>query len=118
MNMNHTKPLLDTRLKQELQAIGQMTVGVLLITLVLMGIGGTIYRIISPEGWIAQAFGRSASAGLVAIGSLLMVATLAWFSRDWTSAAIYRNRFSALLLYTFAAAGLLYFAQLWVGGGF
>jgi hypothetical protein len=104
--------------KHELNSISQVVGGVLLVTLVLTGIGGTIYKIISPEGWVVQAFGRSASAGLVAVGSLLMVATLAWFSRDWTSSAICRNRFSAVLLYTFAAAGLLYVAQLWTAGGF
>jgi hypothetical protein len=107
--------LKDAKLKQELYAIAQTMVGMLLLTLVLAGIGGTVYKIVSPEGWVAQAFGRSASAGLVAVGSLLMVAGLAWFSRDWTSASAYRTRASSLLLYVFAGAGMLYVAQLWLG---
>lgn len=106
------------KLKQELYAIGQAMVGALLLTLVMAGIGGTIYKIVEPEGWVAQAFGRSVSAGLVAIGSLLMVAGLAWFSRDWTTAAMYRTRFSIALLYFFAGAGMLFLAQLVVGGAF
>lgn len=105
----------DLKLKQELYAIGHAMVGMLLLALVLAGIGGTVYRIVSPEGWLAQAFGRSASAGLVAIGSLLMVAGLAWFARDWTSTGSYRTRASSFLLYAFACAGMLYVAQLWLG---
>lgn len=108
----------DIKRKQELHTIAQATVGVLLLTLVLTGIGGTIYRIVAPEGWVSQAFGRSASAGLVAIGSLLMVASLAWFSRDWSSSALYRTRFSAFLLYVFAGTGILYLAQLWIAVAF
>lgn len=104
----------DAKLKQELYAIGQTMVGMLLLTLVLAGVGGTVYKIVSPEGWVAQAFGRSASAGLVAVGSLLMVAGAAWFSRDWTSATTFRTRASTFFLYAFAAAGLLYVAQLWL----
>jgi hypothetical protein len=84
---------------------------------VLMGIGGTIYKVISPEGWLAQAFGRSVSAGVVALGSLIMIAALAWFSRGWNS-PLQRNRYPELLVYGFAVAGLLYVAQLWMVGTF
>jgi hypothetical protein len=94
-----------------------MTVGVALLGLVLIGIGGTIYKVISPEGWVAHAFGRSVSAGVAALGSLLMIAGLAWFSRGWASPRS-RNRFPELLVYTFAAAGLLYIGQMWLKGTF
>jgi hypothetical protein len=69
-----------TPLKHEFGSVGQLTVGVALLGLVLIGIGGTIYKVISPEGWVAHAFGRSVSAGVAALGSLLMIAGLAWFS--------------------------------------
>ncbi len=87
------------------------------IALVALGIGGTIYKVISPEGWIAQAFGRSVSAGTAALGSLLMIAALAWFSRGWNSPR-YRNRFSDLLVYGFAAAGFAYLAAFMSKGSF
>lgn len=107
----------SVKLKQEFVAVAQALIGFLVVALVLMGIGGTIYKVISPEGWVAQAFGRSLSAGAAALGSMLMIACLAWFSRGWGS-PYYRNRFSDLLVYTFAAAGLIYFAQLWLKGSF
>jgi hypothetical protein len=106
-----------TPLKHEFGSVGQLTVGVALLGLVLIGIGGTIYKVISPEGWVAHAFGRSVSAGVAALGSLLMIAGLAWFSRGWTSPRS-RNRFPELLVYTFAAAGLLYIGQMWLKGTF
>ena len=99
------------------ETVGHRTLGVMVLGLVLVGIGGTIYKVISPEGWVTQAFGRSLSAGVAALGSLLMIVGLAWFSRGWTSPRSH-NPFSELLVYTFAAAGLLYLAQLWMKGTF
>jgi hypothetical protein len=111
MNIN------EARIKQEVFAAAQMLLGFFIVALVLMGIGGTIYKVISPEGWLAQAFGRSVSAGVVALGSLIMIAALAWFSRGWNS-PLQRNRYPELLVYGFAVAGLLYVAQLWMVGTF
>lgn len=103
--------------KHELHTVGQVAYGLAVVALVVMGIGGTIYKVISPEGWVANAFGRSFSAGVAALGSLIMIAALAWFSRGWSSPRA-RNRFSDLLVYTFAAAGMVYLAQLWTKGTF
>jgi hypothetical protein len=104
-------------IKHEFSTFGQTALGATLLGLVLVGIGGTIYKVISPEGWVTQAFGRSLSAGVAALGSLLMIAGLAWFSRGWASPRS-RNRFPELLVYVFAGAGLLYLAQLWSKGTF
>ncbi len=103
--------------KQEVGTLAQVVVGLLVVLLVTLGIGGTIYKVISPEGWIAAAFGRSLSAGAAALGSLMLIAGLAWFSRGWTSPRT-RNRFSDLLVYTFAGAGIVYVGQLWLKGTF
>ena len=104
-------------IKHEFAHVGQAALGVTLLGLVLLGIGGTIYKVISPDGWVAQAFGRSLSAGVAALGSLLMIAGLAWFSRGWTTPRT-RSRFPELLVLTFAGAGLLYLAQIWMKGTF
>ena len=53
----------ELRLKQEVFALAQAGIGFVLVALVLLGIGGTIYKVIAPDGWVAQAFGRSLSAG-------------------------------------------------------
>jgi hypothetical protein len=109
LHMNHVK--------HEIYSVGQIIVGFGVVTLVVVGIGGTIYKVISPDGWVSQAFGRSLSAGAASLGSLLLIVGLAWFSRGWTSPRN-RNRYSDLLVYTFAAAGLFYLAQLWTRGTF
>lgn len=104
-------------IKREIVGFGQLALSLGVVILVTLGIGGTIYKVISPDGWIASAFGRSLSAGAAALGSLLMIAGLAWFSRGWTSIRN-RSRLSDLLVYTFAAAGIIYLAQIWMKGTF
>jgi len=105
------------KIRQEITAIGQATLGLAIVVLVFMGIGGTIYKVISPEGWIAQAFGRSLSVGAAALGSLLMITGLAWFPRGWSSPT-HRNRAADVLVYGFALAGFVYLAQFWLKGSF
>lgn len=107
----------ELRLKQEVFALAQACVGFVLVGLVLLGIGGTIYKVIAPDGWVAQAFGRSLSAGVATLGSLLMIFGLAWFSRGWSSPRR-RTQFADITVYGFAAAGLVYAAQLWIVGSF
>lgn len=106
-----------TTLKRELFGAGQLVASLAVVVLVTLGIGGTIYKVISPDGWVATAFGRSLSAGAAALGSLMLIAALAWFSRGWTSTRN-RNRMSDLVVYSFAAAGIIYLAQIWVKGTF
>ncbi|HEU4350932.1 MAG TPA: hypothetical protein VFR66_03570 [Burkholderiales bacterium] len=85
-----------------------------MLALVLGGIGGTIYKVTSPDGWIAQAVGRSLSAGVAALGSMGLVGALAWFARAWGDPE--RGLVSYFVLYAFAAAGTLYLLQLWTKG--
>jgi hypothetical protein len=104
------------RLKQELYSIAHAALGLTTLILVLTGIGGTIYKVIEPGGWVAQAFGRSLSAGAAALGALALVAGLAWFSRGWSSSQNQRTLASDCIVWGFAAAGLLYLAQFWMKG--
>jgi hypothetical protein len=103
------------RLKQELYSFGQTFVSCVVLSLVLGGIGGTIYKVLSPEGWIANAFGRSFSAGVAALGSMALVGALAWFSRSWAGPDS-RSLLAHFLVYGFAVAGFLYLVQLWTRG--
>lgn len=102
------------RLKRELSSFAHTFWSCVVLALVLGGIGGTIYKVISPEGWIAQAFGRSLSAGVAALGSMALVGALAWFSRAWGDPE--RGLVSYFVVYGFAAAGILYLLQLWTKG--
>jgi hypothetical protein len=102
------------RLKQELYSFAHTFWSCVVLALVLGGIGGTIYKVISPDGWIAQAFGRSLSAGVAALGSMGLIGALAWFSRAWGDPE--RGLVSYFVVYGFAAAGILYLLQLWTKG--
>jgi hypothetical protein len=107
----------EIRLKQEVFALAHACAGFAVLVLVLLGIGGTIYKVIAPDGWVAQAFGRSLSAGAAALGSLVMILALAWFSRAWNSPRR-RTQLADVIVFGFAAAGLAYLAQLWIKGTF
>ena len=103
------------RIKQEIYSFAQTFYSCVLLSLVLGGIGGTVYKVISPEGWVATAFGRSISAGAAALGSITVIAALAWFSRSWGDPTN-RTLVWHFLIWSFASAGLLYLAQLWTRG--
>jgi hypothetical protein len=103
------------RIKQEIFSFAHTFYSCLLLSLVLGGIGGTIYKVISPEGWVATAFGRSVSAGAAALGSITVIAALAWFSRSWGDRTN-RTLLTDFLIFGFAAAGILYLVQLWTKG--
>lgn len=112
------RPTMSTaRLKQELYSIAQALAGCAFLALVLAGIGGTIYKTIAPDGWIAMAFGRSLSAGAAALGSAAMILALAWFSRSWGD--VHRRTLAAdFMVYGFAFAGFVYLTRLWMSGTF
>lgn len=103
------------RLKQEVFSFISTFWNCILLSLILGGIGGTIYKVMSPDGWLAAAFGRSLSAGAAALGSMALVAGLAWFSRSWGGAEN-RGLLTYFIQWGFAAAGFLFLVQLWTKG--
>jgi hypothetical protein len=110
------KRMTTLRLKQEVFSFISTFWSCILLALILGGIGGTLYKVMSPDGWLAVAFGRSLSAGAAALGSMVLVAALAWFSRSW-GGPDNRNLLAVFIQWGFAAAGLLYLVQLWTKGG-
>lgn len=94
--------------KPELVSIAQAAVGLAMVSLVLLGIMGTIYKLIAPEGWLAQAFGRSFSAGGITVGALLLLAVCIWHS---AGSPRRQHAVSDVVVYGFAAAGALYVAR-------
>ena len=104
-------------LKHEVSSLTQALIGLALLGLILLGIGGTIYKILAPDGWIAHLFGRSVTAGSAAVGSLAVLAVLAWFSRGWTSVG-QKHTFSEIVVFGFAFAGLVFAAELLLKGSF
>ena len=103
------------RIKRELYSFAQTLYSCVLLSLVLGGIGGTVYKVLAPDGWVSQMFGHSLSAGAAALGAMGLVGGLAWFSRSWGDPER-RPLLTHILIYGFAAIGVLYLAQLWTKG--
>ena len=83
-----------------------------LAALVVTGVGGTLYNVLAPHGWIADAFHRSTPAGLAAIGVVGLLGTFAWMAR----ATLIRGRSAQLFAYALAGVGLVYLARFWIHG--
>jgi len=92
------------------QAIG----GLAIALLVMVGVAGTVYKLVAPGGWLGQLFDRSLAGGMGAILALLVIGLCAFLTQAWVSVTN-RNRYSALFVYLFAAAGALYSVELLIG---
>jgi hypothetical protein len=92
----------------------QTGMGAVVLLLVVTGVAGTAYKIVAPDGWLVDAFHRSAAAGLALTGTIGLVGLCAWISRS--AALRRRNAHASLFVYSFAAAGLMYLAQYWMHG--
>jgi hypothetical protein len=102
--------------KFEFPVLAQAAAGFAISACVLIGIGGTIYKLIAPEGWFVQAFGHSMGLGAALMAALLGAAAVVWALPGWMPSQ--RARIADAVVYGFAAAGLLYLGQLLVYGGF
>jgi hypothetical protein len=97
--------------KQDYRVLIQTLVGFAVLAFLMIGVGGTIYRIISPDGWLVQLFGAGLTAGSATVLSLVGLGVLGWFAREWGS-AYQKNRLADVMIYVFAGAGVVYFAQM------
>jgi len=107
----------NVKYKQDSSGFVQTLWGFSLVVMVVLGIGGTIYKLISPHGWIANLLGSSFSGGAVALGLMLVFSALGWLVRSSTSTR-QQAGVADLVVYLFAAAGLLYAFQFWTKGAF
>ena len=104
-------------IRQSTNGLGQALMGFAMLILMLLGLSGTLYKLLAPGGWIVQLFGRSISAGFAVLGALGFIAVVAWFSRAYGSPSA-SNRFADLFVYGFTAAGLVYAVRFWFTGAF
>jgi hypothetical protein len=106
----------QAKTKFELPVLAQVATGFAISALVLIGIGGSIYRLISPQGWFVQAFGHSFGLGAALLAAMLGAAAVAWALPGWMPAQ--RARIADAVVYGFAAAGLIYLGQMLSWGAF
>ncbi len=88
-----------------------------LVVMVVFGICGTIYKLLAPSGWIASLMGSGFSGGVAVIGLMIVFGVVGWVARSWTTPRE-QAATATLVVYVFAAAGLLYSFQLWSKGTF
>ena len=98
-----------------LRSVVQFTGGFVLLALIMLGVGGTIYKLIAPEGWLAQLIGGSLNyLGAIAL-ALVGVGLFAWFAQDQI-APTRRDKLGDWWVYVFAGAGLIYAGQFFFRG--
>ena len=102
--------------QSDVSAFFQLLAGFAVAALVMLGVGGTVYRLVAPDGWIAMAFGRGFGGSAAALAALCAVGLCAWATREWISART-QNRYAEIFVYGFAAAGALYAFDLATQGG-
>ncbi len=89
--------------------------GFMLLALVMLGVGGTIYKLIAPGGWLAQFIGGSLGYLGAIMLALVGVAAFAWVTQDKITPNR-RNRIGDWWVHACAGVGLLYLVQvLWQG---
>lgn len=81
--------------------------GFVLVCMTLVGICGTLYKLLEPSGWIASLMGRGFSGGVAAIGLMVVFGVVGWVARTWTTTRE-QAATANLVVYLFAAAGLVY----------
>jgi len=101
--------------KYEIPILAQVLGGFAISALVLVGIAGSIYRLVAPEGWVVQAFGHSFGLGAALLAALIGAAAVVWALPGFMPTQ--RARVADAVVYGFAAAGVLYLGQLMVFGG-
>jgi hypothetical protein len=104
-------------LKRESNEWVQAPIGLAILVLVLVGVSGTIYKVLSPDGWLTSLLGNGLSSAGAAGAALAALGAFAWIAREWVGGKA-RNRITDLVLITSAAAGAIYLVQLWVKGSF
>ena len=98
-----------------LRSVVQFAGGFVLLVLVMLGVGGTIYKLIAPEGWLAQLIGGSLNyLGAIAL-ALVGVAAFAWFAQDQITKTR-SDKIGDWWVYVFAATGLIYAGQIFFRG--
>ena len=97
------------------RSVLQFAGGFVLLALIMLGVGGSIYKLIAPEGWLWQLLGGSLNYLSAIALALVGVALFAWFAQDQI-AQTRRDNVGDWWVYAFAATGLIYAGQIFFRG--
>ncbi len=96
--------------------VGSMP-GIGLVALVVVGISGSLYKLVSADGLVATLFERSPAGGMLSLGGTGLVVLCAW-ATGLGSKHGHRVWLSNLVVYGSAAAGSLFLLRYWWTGVF
>jgi len=97
-------------MREESVALGQAVVAFMVVMLIMVGIAGTIYRAIAPDGWIVSAFDRGLGNGLAALGAIALLVALLWM-KGGPNAFAKRSTATEVVVIGFAGLGALFLLQ-------
>jgi len=100
--------------KFDVPVVAQVVAGFAISVLVMIGISGSIYKLIAPQGWVVQAFGHSFGLGAALLAAVFGAAALVWALPG--RMPVQRARIADAVVYGFAAAGVLYLGQMLAAG--
>src|SRR5262245_17433583 len=109
--MEYVKGRLSVESGRILHALGGSTVA----ALVALGVAGSLYKLVAPDGWGAFLFGRGLAGGVAAILTFIMMGTCIWLTREFVPQR-QKSRVSVLCVGVLAAAGTLYLVQFCLKG--
>ena len=76
MNMN-----MEIRLKNETVAFAQVLYGFAVCALIVLGMAGSIYKVIGPQGLLEHAFGAALTGEFTALLAVLVAVLAGWATR-------------------------------------
>lgn len=104
-------------MREESLALSQALIAFAMVMLIMIGIAGTVYRLIAPDGWIAESFNRGLANGLLALCALGLIAALLWLKRGSTLIAQH-SKAAEIVVMGFAGIGALFLLQSALGSMF
>jgi len=98
-----------------LRSAVQFVGGFCLLALTMLGVGGTIYKLIAPGGWLARLFGGSLDYLGSVVLALVGVALFSWIAQDQITPTR-RDKIGDWWVYLCGGVGLIYAVQIaWLG---
>lgn len=96
--------------RDETHALVQALIAFAVVMLIMIGIGGTVYRVIAPDGWIVRAFDGGLGSGFAILG--LVAALFACVQlRSGKTVLVKRSKLTEAIVFGFAGVGALFLLQ-------